>query len=118
MSLTYHAVHVRIWKARGKAAAHLCANGCGRQAAHWAYDHKDPYEITGWSNQGRDKRRVPVRYSTNLNHYTPLCRPCHTVLDGSGRPTRCPKCNHEFTPGDKPTQSDGPAQPQPVTRWA
>lgn len=87
-------------------------------AAHWAYDHKDPYEVTGWSNQSRDKRRVPVTYSLNMAHYLPLCRTCHTILDGRGRPTKCPHCGHTFTPGQAaPATDETEPRPTPVTRW-
>lgn len=117
---SYHAMHRRIWRTKGKAARHSCQH-CGQPAHHWAYDGKDPNELTGTSNQSRDRRQVPVRYSTKLEHYIPLCRSCHTTLDSRPRPVTCPACAHTFTPG-KTQRQPGERTTQeprnkPVTRW-
>jgi hypothetical protein len=64
----YRNVHLRM----GDASAHACAEGCGRQAAHWSYDGKDP-------DERRDDRGR--RYSLKPNHYLPRCVPCHQWLD-------------------------------------
>lgn len=72
--VTYGAAHRRIYTERGPALEHDCAT-CGGPAAHWAYDHQDPNELTspeGWA------------YSPDPNRYTALCVPCHSIFD-SGR---------------------------------
>jgi hypothetical protein len=66
----YVAVHDRVHRARGKASEHRCT--CGAPAAEWSYDHKDPAHLL--SDRGRP-------YSTNMDRYVPLCRPCHRRLD-------------------------------------
>lgn len=75
-STEYSTVHRRIRRVLGSATQHRCAH-CEKQAAHWAYDHKDPDAVTG--RAGRD---VPAaKYSLKPEHYFPLCRSCHSVLD-------------------------------------
>jgi hypothetical protein len=92
VSLTYSAVHQRLWKQRGKAALHPCAI-CGGPATEWAYDHKDPNEVIGPEYHG-----LIVTYSLDLDHYRPLCRSCHRKEDETySQRTHCPK-NHEYTP--------------------
>lgn len=71
---TYQAVHLRLRKQRGSAAAHVC--DCGDTAKHWAYDNADPGEL-----RHADGRR----YSTDLAHYRPLCVPCHSRFDAKAR---------------------------------
>lgn len=65
----YHGLHIRVRKALGRASDFLCP--CGAQAAEWAYDHGDPNERS--SPQGA--------YSTDLDHYQPMCVRCHRRLD-------------------------------------
>jgi hypothetical protein len=67
----YSAVHSRLRSHRGSAADHSCQQ-CGGQAAHWAYDHADPAERY-------DPAAGP--YSTDSDHYVPMCVPCHKRLD-------------------------------------
>ena len=74
-STTYGAVHLRVGKARGKAATHACVH-CDAQADEWAYDHKDPAEITGPTSRG-----IVTTYSPDPDHYLPLCRSCHVRFD-------------------------------------
>ena len=69
----YAAVHQRLKRIRGKASDHECE--CGSPAKHWAYDHTCPNEK--WAT--RRGREVP--YSTDLNHYQPMCLPCHVAID-------------------------------------
>lgn len=79
MSMTsYHAIHKQISRARGRAAEYRCqGQGCANQATQWAYDHKDPYEVLGtYDSTGR-----LTAYSLDPDHYLPLCRACHTLLD-------------------------------------
>ena len=67
----YTASHIRVYKAKGRAADHLCAH-CGDPAEQWAYTHSDPHELT--SPEG-------FPYSPDPEHYMPLCRSCHKRYD-------------------------------------
>ena len=67
----YMAVHQRLRRGRGPAKSHQCID-CGKQAAHWSYDHSDP-------NPKIDEKNGP--YSTDLDRYHPRCRPCHKIQD-------------------------------------
>lgn len=78
LSTTYGAVHLRLRAVRGSATAQNCWH-CGLPAEHWAYDHADPDELIELRH---GDRRVETRYSTNLDHYIPLCVPCHSRYDG------------------------------------
>jgi hypothetical protein len=71
LSETYQAIHARLRKVRGPAKFLTCEN-CGRVAEQWAYDRQDPDERTGENSGG-----YRVAYSINLDHYRPLCAPCH-----------------------------------------
>lgn len=53
-------LHKDVYAARGKAAEHECARGCGRQALDWA----------NVSGEYRD-----------VDDFEPLCRPCHQRQD-------------------------------------
>lgn len=66
----YRGAHDRVRRARGSASNHQCSN-CGSRAQHWAYDHQDPDERT--SSLGP--------YSTSVQHYQPMCVPCHKTFD-------------------------------------
>lgn len=69
----YEAAHQRVAVQRGPAKDHPCVE-CGARAAHWAYDHEDP-----------DERLHPDRgspYSVKVEHYRPMCIPCHWTFDG------------------------------------
>jgi hypothetical protein len=68
--LTYAGAHRRVYRRRGRAAAHACA--CGRPAKHWSYDHSDPASLT-------DRRGRP--YSLDPDHYFPTCVSCHKFAD-------------------------------------
>lgn len=79
-STKYGAIHMRLTRQRGPASNHPCAL-CGRTARDWAYDHNDQNEITTeWYG-------YTVAYSTDLDHYRPLCKPCHLRFD-KGAATR------------------------------
>lgn len=75
---SYMAVHHRLWRTRGRAKGKPCLGGCGGVADQWAYMHTDPNEVTGPTKAGREDARV---YSLDLDHYSPLCYPCHVRLD-------------------------------------
>lgn len=68
---SYSTMHDRVRRAKGRAADHTCALNCGRQAKHWAYSHTDLTE--------RHSPEGP--YSLDVDHYTPLCVPCHKRFD-------------------------------------
>jgi hypothetical protein len=61
------AIRRRLRMLWGPASIYPCAGNCGRQARHWAYDHKDP-------NAKPD--RYGHLYSTRFRHYRPLCDSC------------------------------------------
>lgn len=67
---SYFAIHQRLKVTRGKASDHSCSE-CGNRARHWAYDNADPFE----------REDDGGRYSTNLNHYRPMCVSCHRKFD-------------------------------------
>lgn len=69
----YQAVHLRLKALRGKASDQFC--GCGQRATDWAYDHSDPGEKTEL------KYGFYMPYSTDLDHYRPMCRSCHVGFD-------------------------------------
>lgn len=70
----YDGAHTRVKRLKGSASGHDCSE-CGGIAAHWAYDHADPSERVA----RRGAYLVP--YSTEPDHYIPLCVPCHKALD-------------------------------------
>lgn len=71
---SYEAIHLRIYKAKGKASSYRCQH-CENGARHWAYDHQDKNQRYG-TNKGHT-----LVYSLSLDHYIPLCGSCHKVLD-------------------------------------
>lgn len=85
--INYNGAHRRVYRAKGTASGHACIC-CGQQAQSWAYDHLDADELTGEDGP----------YSTNPDHYHPLCWPCHNRMDKS------------LTRGDAP--SDAPPSPE------
>ena len=70
----YSGVHERLNRYRGHAQEHQCAH-CGGPAVDWAYDHADPNEKVG-VRHGHE-----LAYSTDPDHYIPLCRLCHSLYD-------------------------------------
>jgi hypothetical protein len=75
-AVEYAAVHRRLQVDRGPATEHPCID-CGGAASDWAYQHSDPAE-----------RRCPTTgllYTTDLQHYAPMCRSCHLRLDARRR---------------------------------
>ena len=67
---SYFAIHQRLKVTRGPARQHTCTE-CGSRAGHWAYDNADPNE----------REDDGGRYSTDLNHYRPMCVSCHRKFD-------------------------------------
>lgn len=70
--ISYGGVHSRLEYQRGKARTHTCRH-CNGQAEQWAYDHDDPDE--------KIETERGLRYSPDLDHYIPLCVPCHKQFD-------------------------------------
>jgi hypothetical protein len=99
---SYQAVHARLRTVRGPARLLTCVE-CGRSAEQWSYDHCDPDERTGKASHGRT-----VRYSADIDHYRPLCVPCHRIADGILLWGERPSVHHvapvapvvEWTPGE------------------
>lgn len=73
----YHAVHKRLITARGKASGHTCS--CGKPAAQWAYDGKDPNQKTQVIRTGG--REITAPFSHDLSRYLPMCARCHIAYD-------------------------------------
>jgi hypothetical protein len=76
--VTYAAMHQRVNAAKGRPTQYACAH-CSAPAQEWAYDHLDP-----------DERRTPSGrddgpFSLDVDHYMPLCVPCHRKLDNGRR---------------------------------
>lgn len=66
----YTGAHDRVRNALGKATKFECVQ-CSSQAKHWAYDHADIDE----------KQSKFGPYSTKIEHYQPMCVPCHKNFD-------------------------------------
>lgn len=71
----YGAAHDRVKRLHGPAREQACTT-CGGAAAHWSYDHTDPDERHEIVRGG-----YLVAYSTNPDHYSPRCVPCHKRYD-------------------------------------
>jgi hypothetical protein len=72
----YIGMHKRIYVERGSASLYQCsAVGCVSQASQWAYDHADPDE------KSEMQTGYLVSYSIHMEHYNPLCVPCHKKSD-------------------------------------
>lgn len=73
-AVLYSAAHCRLRRIRGSASKYRCQH-CNGEAKDWALDHErlglDPTQ-----------RRM---YTTNLDDYIPLCRPCHGRYDSPSR---------------------------------
>jgi hypothetical protein len=71
----YAAAHFRVSAVRGSASDHACADGCGRQAADWAF------VATGCTHQSwhTDHRGATLAFCQvgDPACYVPKCRRCH-----------------------------------------
>lgn len=65
----YGAQHARVSKAKGRAAAYVCA--CGKQAQDWSYTH-GCYD---------ERFRDDSPYCLHIEHYVARCKPCHKRYD-------------------------------------
>jgi hypothetical protein len=83
----YQAALARVRVAKGRAAAHLCAD-CGRPADEWSYNRDDSAEqlqhVLSGRPYGRYLYRVP--YSLDPAHYSPRCRSCSRRLGDRRHP--------------------------------
>ena len=71
----YNNMHRKLSRRRGRAAEHLCAEGCGDTAMHWSYDGYCPEEQYGnATNDGKP-------WCPHLQHYQPRCGHCHKGWD-------------------------------------
>lgn len=70
----YVGAHERVRTRRGKASRYPCAH-CMQPAHDWAYDHADSKPLVGMVNGSL------LEYSTDPNHYLPLCKACHFAFD-------------------------------------
>ena len=66
----YSAAHRRVERSKGRASSHLCIE-CDQPAKHWSYDGLDP----------REKRSPRGPFSIHVDHYRPMCVPCHKKSD-------------------------------------
>jgi hypothetical protein len=66
----YTTVHSRLKSERGAASAQDCVE-CGSQAEDWAYTY-------GCDNEMKSDFGP---YSTDMDQYQPMCRPCHKKFD-------------------------------------
>ena len=71
----YRAAHRRIEAEHGPAWSHEC-QGCGGDAAEWAYNGQDDGELE--SSEG-------LAYSITPSFYVPLCVRCHRAHDRTAR---------------------------------
>lgn len=77
----YMQAHDRVRRSRGKASEHPCQH-CMKPAEQWAYDHADPDERSE-IQVDRGGEPSTLTYSLDLEHYVPLCIPCHLRFDHS-----------------------------------
>ena len=72
----YTGAHDRVRGARGSASDHSCV-ACGGRAQQWAYDHADLDERYEYDVKGVSL----MAYSAKIDHYRPMCIPCHKAFD-------------------------------------
>lgn len=72
--------HHRVYAAKGRAMFWWCEH-CDSRADGWAYDNRDPNELTAERVPGAK----PLRYSLDPDHYFPLCASCHASFDAAER---------------------------------
>jgi hypothetical protein len=79
---SYSAIHARIHVLYGPARIYDCVD-CGDNAHEWSYDGKDLNATCAVTDVGHT-----LIYSQNLDHYQPVCRPCHARRDHHRRPRK------------------------------
>jgi len=81
--IAYTTAHDRVRRARGRPCDHLCADGCGKEAAEWSYNGGCPRELSTISLDGRNGAGREVAYSPDVEMYSARCRGCHVKYDKS-----------------------------------
>lgn len=71
-AIGYAGAHVRVRSHRGSASTYDCID-CGRQAAHWSFNHDTPSERTRESDRGY--------FSIDVADWDPRCVRCHQAYD-------------------------------------
>jgi hypothetical protein len=74
----YNAMHARVRTRLGSAREQRCVD-CDGAASGWSYDHADPDEKTGLA------MGVERQFSTDITHYVPRCKRCHSLFDHAHR---------------------------------
>lgn len=94
MTSGYNRVHYLLRRDRGSAVGRACiVPGCRRLADGWGLVG----EATHYGEKGGDGK--PVRWSTDLNDYAPLCNSHNSQLDGGGDLLMCPSGHVRLTWG-------------------
>lgn len=94
MTSGYNRVHYLLRRDRGSAVGRPCiVPGCRRLADGWGLVG----EATHYGEKGGDNK--PVRWSTDLNDYAPLCYSHNAQLDGGGDLLMCPRGHVRITWG-------------------
>ena len=94
MTSGYNRVHYLLRRDRGSAVGRPCVvPGCTRLADGWGLVG----EATHYGEKGGDDK--PVRWSTDLNDYAPLCYSHNAQLDRGGDLLMCPRGHVRITWG-------------------
>jgi hypothetical protein len=89
--ITYSGIHLRLYRERGEAKQFNC--DCGAQAEEWSYDY-DKQSVN--ERVGSHGIADDLKYSLDINDYTPRCKTCHSIFDQRDIRPECPK-GHEYT---------------------
>lgn len=79
--IDYLHFHQRLNYARGNPGDHACV-ACGGPSQEWAYDHADPNEKVEL------RGKFLTAFSTDFDHYKPMCISCHRTMDKAFARTR------------------------------
>lgn len=86
--VAYRSMHSRLRRWRGPASDFVCVDCKTKQAREWSYDR------TGIEEMTEDVNGVTIRYSLDLDSYSPRCSTCHHAHDRGERKT-CAR-GHDF----------------------
>lgn len=80
MTDAYWRAHMQVYRIRGKAAGHLCAE-CRDPAHEWALTNEtNAVHGTRIKHRGGQMIQQNATWSEDPYDYTALCRPCHKLL--------------------------------------
>ena len=79
---SYSSQHYWNRRIRGKASTYPCSE-CGQPAKQWAF--RGECSDMRMSDAGA---RGPLAYCPHVEHYDPLCVPCHRVRDAQPQPLK------------------------------